>query len=129
MMWRVLFVLYVGVFLNIVAFGKSSDDGHQALVKLYQEFQKFRRPEIIEGVPDYNPVAIQAKEKGLKSFWKRLSEISHEDWTVAQKIDYLLVRAKFNELGFQLRVTRPWDRDPGIYVDMVSRIHFADTPI
>jgi hypothetical protein len=96
---------------------------------MYQEFQKFRRPEIIEGVPDYNPAAIQAKEKGLESFRQRLSSISHQDWTVAEKIDYLLVRAKFNELDFQLRVTRPWARDPGTYVDMVSRIPFADTPL
>jgi len=127
--WRILFVLYVGVFLNIVAFGQSSDDGHQALVKMYQEFQKIRRHVVIDGVPDYSPAAIHAKEKDLKSFQQRLSAISHQDWTVAQKIDYLLVRAKFNELDFQLRVTRPWARDPGTYVDMVARIPFADTPL
>ncbi len=129
MMWRVLFVLYVGVFLNIVAFSQSSDDAHQALLKLYQEFVKFRRAEVIEGIPDYSPAVIYAKEKGLESFRQRLSAISHQDWTVSEKIDYLLVRAKFNELDFQLRVTRPWARDPGTYVDMVSRIPFADTPL
>lgn len=129
MMWRVLFVLCVGVFLNIAVFGQSSDDSYQALVKMYQEFQKFRRPVVIDGVPDYSPAAIQAKEKGLESFRQRLSAISYEDWTVAQKIDYLLVRAKFNELDFQLRVTRPWTRDPGTYVDMISRIPFVDTPL
>jgi len=129
MMWRILFILCLGVFLNVSAQEQNINDGHQALVKLYQEFQKFRRAGVIDGVPDYSPAAIQAKEKGLESFRKRLSAISHEDWTVAQKIDYLLVRAKFNELDFQLRVTRPWERDPGTYVDMVSRIPFADTPL
>ena len=69
-MWRVLFVLYAGVFLNITAGGKNSSDDHQALVELYQEFQKFRRPVVIDGVPDYSPPAIQAKEKGLESFRK-----------------------------------------------------------
>ena len=129
MMWRILFILCLGVFLNVSAQEQNINDGHQALVKLYQEFQKFRRAGVIDGVPDYSPAAIQAKEKGLESFRKRLSAISHEDWTVTQKIDYLLVRAKFNELDFQLRVTCPWARDPGTYVDMVSRIPFADTPL
>jgi hypothetical protein len=128
-MLRALFVLFAGVFLNIASMGLDSNDGHQALVELYQKFQKFRRPEIIDGVPDYSPAAIQAKKKGLTTFQKRQSEISHEDWTITQKIDYLLVRAKLNELDFQLRVTRPWARDPGTYVDMIARIPYADTPL
>jgi hypothetical protein len=127
--WRVLFVLYAVVFLNIGAFGQSSSDGHEKLAKLYQEFEKFRRPKVIEGVLDYSQAAIQTKKKGLASFRDRLSNISHEDWTISQKIDYLLVRAKFNELDFQLRVTRPWERDPGTYVDLVSRIPYVNTPL
>jgi hypothetical protein len=129
MMWRILFVLFLGVILNVSTYGQNTNDGHEALVKLYQEFQNFRRPAVMDGVPNYSPAAIQAKEKGLETFRKHLSEISYEDWTVAQKIDFLLVRAKLNELDFQLRVTRPWARDPGSYVDMVARIPFADTPL
>jgi hypothetical protein len=127
--WCILWVLCLGVILNVATHGQSTNDGHQALVKMYKEFQKFRTAEVIDGVPDYSPAAIQAKEKGLESFQQRLSAISHEDWTVAQKSDFLLVRAKFNELDFQLRVTRPWARDPGTYVDMVARVPFAETPL
>jgi hypothetical protein len=126
---RLLWVFFAGIVLNIGAFGQDSSDGHTALLNLYQEFQKFRRVEAIDGVPDYSPGAIQARKKGLESFRQRLSAISYKDWTVSQKIDYLLVRAKLNELDFQLRVARPWERDPGTYVDMVYRIPFADTPI
>jgi dipeptidyl aminopeptidase/acylaminoacyl peptidase len=129
MMGRTLFVLYASVFLNVMAYSQESSNGHSALIDLYREFLKFRRPEVIDGVPDYSPASIQEKEKGLATFRKRLSEISHEDWTVAQKIDYLLVRAKLNDLDFQLRVTRPWERDPGTYVDMIARIPYADTPL
>jgi hypothetical protein len=126
---HVFFVLYAGIILNTAAIAQNSSSGHLALVKLYQDFQEFCRPEIIDGVPDYSRAAIQTREKGLENFRKRLSEISNEDWTVSQKIDYLLVRAKLNELDFQLRVTRPWERDPGTYVDMIARIPYADTPL
>jgi len=127
--WCILWVLCLGLILNVATHGQSTNDDHQALVKMYKEFQKFRRAGVIDGVPDYSPAAIRAKEKGLESFQQRLSAISHEDWKVAQKIDFLLVRAKFNELDFQLRVTRPWARDPGTYVDMVARIPYAETPL
>jgi hypothetical protein len=128
-MGRILLVLFVAIFLNLAAIGQDSGGGYQELVRLYQEFQKFRRPAMIDGVPDYSPGAMQAKKEGLESFRKRLSEIPYEDWTVAQKVDYLLVRAKLNELDFQLRITRPWERDPGTYVDMIARIPYTETPI
>jgi hypothetical protein len=128
-MWRICLVLYAGIFLNAAPIGQNSDDGHQELVKLYQEFQKFRRPDVVDGVPDYSRAAIKNKAKGLDSYRKRLSEISFEDWTVSHKIDYLLVRAKLNELDFQLRVTRPWARDPGTYVDRIAWAPYMDTPL
>ncbi len=126
---RICFILYAGLCIQIAAFGQASNEGHQVLLRLYQEFQEFRRPTVVEGVPDFSPAAIQARAKGLESFRNRLSTLSPEDWTVSEKIDYLLVRAKLNELDFQLRVTRPWERDPGTYVDMISRIPYADTPL
>ncbi|UCE40193.1 MAG: DUF885 family protein [Candidatus Aminicenantes bacterium] len=127
--WRVLFILCLGFFLNVAAFEQNSNEGYQQLIKLYQEFNKFRRPGGIDGVPDYSQSAIQGKEKGLDSFRKRLSEIPHKDWTVSRKIDYLLVKAKLNELDFQLRVTRPWARDPGTYVDIIAKAPYANTPL
>lgn len=129
MIWAVLFVFYSGVFFSSSAQGRTLNEGHSALVELYEEFLEFRRQGIIDGVPDYGPEAMEAKEKGLENFRKRLACILPEQWTVAQKIDYLLVRAKLNDLDFQLRVTRPWERDPGTYVDMIARIPYAETPI
>lgn len=126
---RMVFIFCVIVFLNASACNQSESSSYQELVDLYQEFQKFRRPEVIDDVPDYSKATMQAKEKGLADFRKRLSEISPDNWPVAQKIDFLLVRAKFNDLDFQLRITRPWERDPGTYVDRIARIPYADTPL
>lgn len=127
--WLVLFVLHTSLFLNVFTLGQSTDKSHQALVELYQGFQKFRRPGVIGGVPDYSETAIRSKEKGLEVFQDRLLTLSPENWSTSQKIDYLLVRAKLNELDFQLRITRPWARDPGTYVDWIARIPYMDTPL
>lgn len=129
MIWPVLVILSLGVIRDVSAFVQESDGAHKSLLELYKEFQEFRTPKIIDGVPDYSPGALEAKEKGLENFRKSLADISPEKWAIAQKIDYLLVRAKLNEMDFQLRVTRPWERDPGTYVDMIARIPFADTPL
>ena len=32
-----------------------------------------------------------------------------------------MVLIELNELDFQLRVTRPWERDPGLYVELIAR--------
>lgn len=127
--WQILAVLALVSSGNVSAVEKSPESGYKSLVKLYREFQEFRRPKIIDGVPDYSAGAIRSRKKGLEVFRKRLSDISPDGWAVEQKIDYLLVRAKLNDLDFQLRVTRPWERDPGTYVDMIARIPYVDTPI
>ncbi len=129
MIWVVLFVFYSSVFFSSQAQDSTSNEDHSALVELYKDFLEFRRPAVIDGVPDYSPPAVEAREKGLENFRKRLAGISPEGWTIAEKIDYLLVRAKLNDLDFQLRVTRPWERDPGTYVDMIARIPYSETPL
>lgn len=126
---RSLIFLCLVLFMHVSSFSQSSHDSYQSLTALYKELLKFRSPEIIDGVPDYSQAAIRAKAKGLESFRRRLSEISLDGWTVLEKIDYLLVRAQLNDLDFQLRVTRPWERDPGTYVDMIARLPYTRIPL
>jgi len=128
-----LFVFLVFYFCVFV-FGsasavQSSANGYQALLDLNVEFSKFRRLQIVDGIPDYSLAAMKSKEEGLKTFRKQLEEIDPKDWTISEKIDYLLMKSKLNELDFQLRVTRPWERDPSTYVNMIARIPYADTPL
>ena len=129
--WRMLVFLIVclSVFVYVPATDQKPTNGYQALLNLHEEFSKFRRPVMVGGIPDYSRAAMKSKEKGLKAFRQRLDEINPEDWIISQKVDYLLMQAKLNELDFQLRVTRPWNRDPSTYVDMIARIPYADTPL
>ena len=101
----------------------------QSLVDLHQEFLEFRQPPIFDGFPDYREEVIKKQKQGLSDFHKRLSAIDPKGWSIPQKVDYLLVRAEFDKLDFRLRVTCPWERDPGLYVDMIARIPFRDLPL
>ena len=53
-LWRSMLVIYMCVSLNLSAYSQSSNEGYQALIKMYQEFLEFRRPEVIDGVPNYS---------------------------------------------------------------------------
>jgi hypothetical protein len=101
---------------------------YQALVTLNEEFLEFRQPATVDGFPDSSREVIQAQQHGLRSFFDRLEAIDPAEWTVPEKVDYLLVRAQLNELDFKHRVLKPWARDPGVYVSAVQRVALQDLP-
>ena len=107
--------------------GGAGDYG--ALVTLHDEFLEFDRPAMADGLPDYRPETIERQRAGLDGFADRLEAIDPAGWPVPQQVDYLLVRARLNRLDFELRVRRPWARDPGTYVDTVQRLAFHEFPI
>jgi hypothetical protein len=45
---------------------------------------------------------------------------------VAERVDYLAVKAQIAQQRFHLEVSRPWARDPGTYVDPLLRLAFSD---
>ncbi|GAC1631976.1 MAG: hypothetical protein NVS9B14_04580 [Candidatus Acidiferrum sp.] len=72
------------------------------------------------GVPDYSAHAMAAKAAALKEWRKRLDGIDPRSWPVEQQDDYKLVKAEMNGFDFNLRVLRPWARDPAFYVNVFA---------
>jgi hypothetical protein len=103
-------------------------EAYKALVGIHEEFVKLRPPRVTAGVPDYTPTAIAEQRRGLDALRKRLAAIDPAAWPVPQQVDYHLVRAELNGLDFDHRVVRPWQRDPGLYVDLIRRAPHADVP-
>jgi hypothetical protein len=103
--------------------------GYPDLVKLDAEFLEFRKPKIVDGVSDRSAAAMEAQRQGLEELRKRLRAIDASSWSVPEKVDYLLVWAKLNALAFDHRVMKPWARDPILYLDDVSEIPYAETPL
>ena len=98
----------------------SEPDGYPALVTLFQQWREFEHPAMKNNVPDYSASAMAAKALALPRWQKRLDAIDPKSWPIEQQNDYKLVKAEMNGLDFNLRVLRPWARDPAFYVNVWS---------
>jgi hypothetical protein len=98
----------------------NEPDGYSALVTLFQQWREFEHPVMKNNVPDYSASAMAAKAAALPRWQKRLDAIDPKSWPIEQRNDYKLVKAEMNGLDFNLRVLRPWARDPAFYVNVWS---------
>ena len=80
------------------------------------------------GLMDYSRGSIAARLEKLRTLRGRLDDMNVAAWPREQQSEYLAVRALFDQQEFLLRVSRPWDRDPGFYVDHLQRLAFASLP-
>lgn len=101
--------------LSVNAISAEPSD-YAGLVKLFQEWRAFARPAMKNGVQDYSPVAMAARAKALPEWRRRLNAIDTKDWPIEHLNDLKLVKAEMNGMDFDLRVLRPWARDPAFYV-------------
>lgn len=99
---------------------------YQDLVALFDEFLAFERPTLKDGAPDYTAATLAAKQAKLKTFQSRLAALDPKGWPIDQQVDHALVRATMNGLDFDLRVLRPWARDPAYYKSLWTGQ--SDTP-
>ena len=97
--------------------GAGSPAGPAAL---FGEWREFERPEFVDGVPDYSAEAMARQRRELPEWQGRLGNVAPADWSVAEQVDWLLVRAEMNGLDFDHRVRRPWGRDPAFYVTIFA---------
>ncbi len=124
-----LATITIGLWIPIVCPAPGAAQGPGAypkLIALFREWRAFERPRTLDGAPDYTEAALEEKRRGLEEFQKRLGAIEPEGWPVALQVDYHLVRAEMNGLDFNLRVLRPWARDPAFYASVWT--YQSDTP-
>ena len=104
----------------------SSPASYAALTNLFADWRAFERPAMRAGAPDYTAATMARKHADLKTWQARLNAIDTTGWTTAQQIDWHLVRAEMNGLDFNIRVLKPWERDPAFYVTVWPEQ--SDTP-
>ncbi len=107
----------------------QADPGWNGLVELNEELVDLRAPERIDGVPQYGTDAVAARLEAIQDVQRRLATLDAQDWSVSGKVDYLLVWARANSLEFEHRVTRPWQKDPILYLGLVQRVPYVDLPL
>ncbi|MFO0334254.1 MAG: DUF885 family protein [Pseudomonadota bacterium] len=116
---------------------------YEDLVALWTEFLEWTDPERARGLnpkndvaglttdvyPDYGTAAVEQRRERMRALQARLADMGVARWTRSQQVDWLAVRAKFDEHDFTLSVSRPWSRDPGFYADQMLRITFTTLPV
>ena len=116
---------------------------YEDLVALFQDFLAWQDPERARGDkpiqdfagkaadvhPDYGAGAVAARVAKMEAYQDRLADMAVLDWTLGQQVEYLAVRSRFDQHEFTLKVSRPWSRDPGFYVDQMLRQTFATLPL
>jgi hypothetical protein len=107
----------------------QTDAGWDDLAALHAELAALRSPARVDGIPQYGAAAVTARAAAVEDVQERLQRIDPEGWSVSGKVDYLLVWAMANGLEFEHRVTRPWQRDPILYLNEVRRVPFVNLPL
>lgn len=82
-----------------------------------------------ERYPDYSSAAVATRLERMEAFQAALEDMNVVAWERKQQVEYLAVRSRFDQHEFRLRVSRPWARDPGFYVDRMLRLTFAELPL
>ena len=85
------------------------------LVTFFREWREFERPVFTDGVPDYTAPAMERQYAQLAECAARLAAMDTSGWSVAERVEYELVRAELNGLDFDHRVRRPWALNPAFY--------------
>jgi hypothetical protein len=126
---KVSIVGMLGLALVGSSIAVEAEADYSELVRLDAEFLEFKKPRLVDGVPDFRTSEIERQKNGLEEFQNRLRAMDTSSWTVPQKVDYLLVWAKVNSLVFDHRVMKPWARDPLLYHDFVNETPYAEVPL
>jgi len=86
-----------------------------ALVRLFDDWRAAAAPPRLAGVADFGPDALARQRATLDRLKRRLAAFDRAGWRPAAVADAALIEAEMNGLDFDLRVRRPWARDPSYY--------------
>ncbi len=67
--------------------------------------------------PDWSPQSVAQQKEALANFEKRWKEMDAGRWAIPRQVDYRLIGSALSRVGWELYVTRNWQRNPAFYVD------------
>ena len=85
------------------------------LVELFHEWRAFEHPPSIDGAPNYTAQQFNQRHSEFERLQKRLQAINTETLSRDEHIDWQIVQAEMNGYDFNVRVLKPWERDPAFY--------------
>ncbi len=92
----------------------SSDD-YSDLVTLFKDWRSFETPPKLDGAPDYRRATFDERMATFKQLRTRHAAIDTTNWSITNKVDWMVVWAEMNGFDFNYRILKPWERDPAFY--------------
>lgn len=114
---------------SLSARAQDATGSYEALVALYDRMRASQGPAVVEGVPDYSAASVAERRRVLDEIGQQLDRFDSASWPRPRRIDHLLVLAQWRAEDFDLRVMKPWARDPLLYVDLIQRVPFVTLPL
>lgn len=99
---------------------------YSALTSLFADWRAFALSPTANAATDYTPAANARKATTLATFQTRLNAIDTTGWSESALIDKKLVQAELNGMDFELRILKPWERDPTFYANFIPDM--SDVP-
>ncbi|MDT0595363.1 DUF885 family protein [Glaciecola petra] len=120
-------VLIGGLLLCSAQTRANTNDGYEQLIALTEQFFEWRN----EGDDPLKRSSqlVSRRLEQLKQMQANLRSIDIEAWGKAEKVDYLALRGVMDQQDFMLQISKPWERDPGYYVDKMKRLAFTQLPL
>lgn len=106
----------------------QSDASRAELVAIADSLRALRRPPIANGVPQFSDATVASWRSGLARLTERHAALPVAGWSIPDRVDHAVVGTQLAAFDFELRVSRPWERDPGHWVDLVAATPFAELP-
>ena len=110
-----LLMAFVFLFPTSPVWAQTTSDSYTELLDLFQEWRAFEVPPQKDGAPDYTAETFASRHETFGLLKAHLHAIDTTGWSVAQQVDWHLVRAEMNGYDFNHRVLKPWVRDPAYY--------------
>ncbi len=106
-----------------------ADQSRPDVVAIAESLRSLRRPPDRDGVPDYSATALSRWRAGLAQLSARHRVLPARTWPVPDRVDHAVVGTQLAAFDFELRVSQPWARDPGHWVDLVASLPYASLPL
>ncbi|WP_350287550.1 hypothetical protein [uncultured Croceitalea sp.] len=113
-MKRFVLLLFVCTCIHQTA-AQHTEIRYQELVNLFKAWRSFENPPKLDGAPDYTVQTFEKRWPEFEVLQNKLTAIDTLGWSIAQKVDWMLVWAEMNGYDFNHRILKPWQRDPAFY--------------
>jgi len=110
------FFLILTLFItNTNLFAQKNNKAYTSLVSLFKQWRNFEQPPLLNGAPDYTIASFHRRQSTFIQLKKSLLSIDTVGWSIKEKVDWRIVWAEMNGYDFNVRILKPWQRDPAFY--------------